>query len=120
MLEPRRSPGRGPVHDKKLNRPALIFCVLVLSAMSLSALAAARVHLYGFDAFGIPLEFALFASTLLGIAVRHHHTLAVALTDPGGITASKLLFTGFKFGPGFHRQSMHQRKPQIICRSAVA
>ncbi|HEV7394682.1 MAG TPA: hypothetical protein VGO08_23810, partial [Burkholderiales bacterium] len=48
------------MHDKKLNRPALIFCVLVLSAMSLSALAAARVHLYGLDVFGIPLEFALF------------------------------------------------------------
>ena len=30
--------------------------------------------------FGIPLEFVLFAATLLGVALFHHHTLAVALT----------------------------------------
>ena len=42
----------------------------------------------------IPLEFLLFAATLLGVAVFHHHTLKVALTGLACITAYKL-FTGF-------------------------
>ena len=33
--------------------------------------------------FGIPVPFILFALTLLGVAVLHHHTLAVALTGLG-------------------------------------
>jgi Na+/H+ antiporter NhaD/arsenite permease-like protein len=42
----------------------------------------------------IPIEFILFALTLLGVAVFHHHTLKVALTGLAGITAYKL-FAGF-------------------------
>jgi Na+/H+ antiporter NhaD/arsenite permease-like protein len=42
----------------------------------------------------IPVEFILFAATLLGVALFHHHTLAVALTGLVCITAYKL-FTGF-------------------------
>jgi len=47
-----------------------------------------------------PVEFILFAATLLGVALFHHHTLAVALTGLGTITAFKLFFTGFHAGPG--------------------
>ena len=32
--------------------------------------------------FGIPLDFILFAATLLGVALFHRHTLAVALLRP--------------------------------------
>ena len=34
----------------------------------------------GFQPFGIPFEFLLFAATLLGVALFHHRTLQVALT----------------------------------------
>jgi len=37
--------------------------------------------------FGIPVDFLLFAATLLGVAVFHHHTLRVALTGVAAIVA---------------------------------
>lgn len=54
----------------------------------------------GLAVFGIPLEFILFAATLLGVALFHHHTLKVALTGLASIVTYKLLVTGFKTGPG--------------------
>jgi Na+/H+ antiporter NhaD/arsenite permease-like protein len=50
--------------------------------------------------FGIPVDFILFALTLLGVALFHHHTLPVALTGLGAIVLYKLIFTGFKYGAG--------------------
>jgi Na+/H+ antiporter NhaD/arsenite permease-like protein len=50
---------------------------------------------------GIPFEFLLFAATLAGVAVFHHHTLRVALIGLASILAYKFLVIGFKFGPGF-------------------
>lgn len=47
-----------------------------------------------------PVDFILFALTLLGVAVFHHHTLLVALSGLGIITLYKLAFTGFAAGPG--------------------
>jgi Na+/H+ antiporter NhaD/arsenite permease-like protein len=52
------------------------------------------------ELFGIPVDFILFGLTLLGVALFHHKTLQVALTGLGTITLYKLLFTGFKTGPG--------------------
>ena len=49
---------------------------------------------------GIPVEFLLFACTLLGVAILHAHTLRVALTGLAVITAYKLAFPGFDQGPG--------------------
>src|SRR4051795_8557728 len=49
---------------------------------------------------GIPIEFILFALTLLGVALFHHHTLPVALTGLATIVLYKLVFTGFKYGAG--------------------
>jgi Na+/H+ antiporter NhaD/arsenite permease-like protein len=51
--------------------------------------------------YGIPLDFILFGLTLLGVALFHHHTLAVALSGLVAIVVYKLAFTGFKFGAGF-------------------
>ena len=45
--------------------------------------------------FGIPLDFILFAFTLLGVALFHHHTLKVAVTGLVVITLYKLLFGNF-------------------------
>ena len=50
--------------------------------------------------FGIPVDFILFALTLLGVALFHHHTLHVALTGLAAIMVYKLVLTGFKAGPG--------------------
>jgi Na+/H+ antiporter NhaD/arsenite permease-like protein len=50
---------------------------------------------------GIPLDFALFAATLLGIALFHHRTLEVALSGLAAIILYKLTFAGFREGAGF-------------------
>ncbi len=49
---------------------------------------------------GIPVDFILFALTLLGVALFHAHTLWVALTGLAVIAGYKILFTGFKHGAG--------------------
>jgi Na+/H+ antiporter NhaD/arsenite permease-like protein len=49
---------------------------------------------------GIPLDFVLFALTLLGVALFHHHTLRVAVTGMVVIAAYKLLFGDFAGVPG--------------------
>jgi Na+/H+ antiporter NhaD/arsenite permease-like protein len=50
--------------------------------------------------FGIPVDFILFALTLLGVALFHHKTLQVALGGLAAIVVYKLVFTGFKHGAG--------------------
>ena len=57
--------------------------------------------------FGVPFDFLLFASTLLGIALFHRHTLSIALAGLCIITAYKLAFTGFKDGAGFVGLGLH-------------
>ena len=49
---------------------------------------------------GIPLDFILFASTLLGVALFHHHTLKAAVIGLLVITFYKLLFGNFAGTPG--------------------
>ena len=48
--------------------------------------------------FGIPVEFILFALTLIGVALLHRHTLQVALAGLTAIVVYKLGFTGFNSG----------------------
>ncbi|WP_295002295.1 citrate transporter [uncultured Dechloromonas sp.] len=61
-----------------------------------SAFAAGSLPTVG----GIPIDFILFALTLLGVALFHHATLYVALTGLVTISLYKILFTGFKTGLG--------------------
>ena len=49
--------------------------------------------------FGVPVDFVLFALTLLGVALFHHHTLRVALAGLATITLFKILFTGSRPAP---------------------
>src|SRR4051812_19308214 len=63
---------------------------------------------------GIPVDFILFALTLLGVALFHHFTLQVALTGLAAIVAYKLLFTGFKFGAGFSGLVLHMQHEWVI------
>lgn len=60
---------------------------------------------------GIPLDFILFALTLLGVALFHHHTLAVALTGLAVITLYKLAlgdFSGVAGPPGLANLLAHE------------
>jgi Na+/H+ antiporter NhaD/arsenite permease-like protein len=79
-----------------LLRPAFIATILLTSSGSAFAADAAA----GPAVFGIPVEFILFALTLLGVALFHNQTLRVGLTGLAVITAYKLLFTGFRAVPG--------------------
>jgi Na+/H+ antiporter NhaD/arsenite permease-like protein len=56
---------------------------------------------------GIPFDFVLFALTLLGVAMFHHHTLKVALIGAAVITLYQFVFAGFKEGPGFGGLAAH-------------
>ncbi|MGH8663867.1 MAG: SLC13 family permease, partial [Burkholderiales bacterium] len=64
--------------------------------------------------FGIPVDFVLFALTLLGVGIFHHHTLAVALTGLTVIIAYKLGFTGFNTGPGLAGLGAHFAHEWVI------
>ena len=57
--------------------------------------------------FGIPVDFILFAATLIGVALFHHHVLKVALAGMAVIAAYKSVFTGFKAGPGLAGFGLH-------------
>jgi Na+/H+ antiporter NhaD/arsenite permease-like protein len=65
-------------------------------------------------AMGVPLDFILFALTLAGVALFHHHTLQVALTGLAVITLYKLGFNGFKAGPGLGGLAEHLRHEWVI------
>ena len=62
----------------------------------------------------IPIDFILFALTLLGVALFHRHTLQVALTGLAAVTLYKLLVTGFKAGPGLAGLGAHLAHEWVI------
>jgi len=68
-----------------------------LMLMGVSAFAAAAE---GPSIAGIPIEFILFAATLVGVALFHNQTFYVALTGLTAIALYKMAFTGFKTGTG--------------------
>ncbi len=82
---------------------------LVLSGVSLPACAGELIMVAG-----IPLDFILFALTLLGVALFHHYTLYVGLTGMVTITLYKLIFTGFKWGDGFYGLAVHFQHEWVI------
>ena len=82
-----------------LPRVASVAAILLTASASASAAGGAAAPA-GPSLFGIPLDFILFALTLLGVALFHNHTLRVGLTGLAVITAYKLAFTGFRGIPG--------------------
>src|SRR5688572_5622159 len=63
---------------------------------------------------GVPIDFVLFALTLLGVALFHRHTLQVALIGMAVIVVYKLAFTGFKTGPGLGGLALHMAHEWVI------
>ena len=81
---------------EKNSMPALRHLALLpLAIFALPAFAASGPALAG-----IPVDFILFALTLLGVALLHNHTFYVALTGLATVSLYKILFTGFKTGVG--------------------
>lgn len=63
---------------------------------------------------GVPVDFWLFGLTLVGVALFHHHTLAVALSGLAAIVVYKLAFTGFKFGTGLTGLGLHLQHEWVL------
>jgi Na+/H+ antiporter NhaD/arsenite permease-like protein len=61
----------------------------------------------GLAPFGVPLEFVLFAITLLGVALFHKYTLQVGLGGLFAVLVYKFAFTGFAHGEGFAGMGLH-------------
>ena len=81
-------------------RPALRLVLLSLAFLTLPAWSADGAVPEGPAVMGIPVEFILFALTLLGVALFHNYTFYVGLTGMFTIALYKIVFTGFKTGAG--------------------
>src|SRR3954468_9159388 len=90
---------------------------MLLAAFVSSAAAAPATGSYSAHpvfVFGIPVDFILFGSTLLGVAIFHHKTLQVALTGLAVVTVYKLFFTGFRQGDGFSGLVLQMQHEWVI------
>lgn len=87
---------------------------MLLNALASSAAAAADATAQGLTLAGIPVAFFLFALTLLGVAIFHHHTLRVALVGLAAITVYKLVFTTFAGVPGFAGLLQHLAHEWVV------
>ena len=92
MHDHRRSRAQG---SRPWIRGAVVAATALVAPLAFAATASGPP-----EVLGIPVDFILFALTLLGVALFHHHTLRVALIGLATITVYKLAFTGFKTGDG--------------------
>ncbi len=88
--------------------------LLGLLALFAAPLALAAPGAEGPTVAGIPVDFILFAATLLGVALFHHHVLQVALTGLATIATYKILFTGFKAGAGVAGFGLHMAHEWVL------
>ncbi|MBL8408378.1 MAG: citrate transporter, partial [Candidatus Accumulibacter sp.] len=68
----------------------------------------------GSEVLGIPVEFILFAATLLGVALFHHRVLQVALTGLVVIALYKIAVTGFRTGAGLGGFAGHMAHEWVL------
>ena len=95
-----------PHASSKHHKQTLINSGLLLLA-ALVTIVAGTPAADGRAFLGIPVDFILFALTLLGVALMHEQTLKVALTGLAVIVLYKLALTGFKTGPGLAGLATH-------------
>jgi Na+/H+ antiporter NhaD/arsenite permease-like protein len=94
---------------------AFAVCLLVSGgAAATPETGAGAAQSEGPSLYGIPLEFGLFAATLLGVALFHHRTFLVAVTGLAAIILYKFVFTGFAAGPGVDGLFAHLWHERII------
>ena len=95
--------------------PALRFMVPLIAVVFPTATWAATGSLPEPPALaGIPIDFILFAVTLLCVALFHHHTLKVAVIGLAAITLFKILFSPFAEGPGLSGLLEHVRHEWVL------
>ncbi|MCC7484444.1 MAG: citrate transporter [Burkholderiales bacterium] len=108
------------MHDRQVGERArgAAVVVRVLAAMSLAGAPAIAIAAAAAAeppaVLGIPVDFILFAATLIGVALFHQHTLRVALIGLASIVAYKLLFAGFKTGTGLGALVSHLQHEWVI------
>lgn len=95
----RRVPALATPATRPLNQS---LALLLLALVPLPALA-----FDGPSLAGIPVDFILFALTLIGVALFHHHTLRVAVAGLVVITVYKVLLSPFPEGAGLHGFAGH-------------
>ena len=88
-------------HKQTLINSGLLLLAALVSIVASTPAADGRAFL------GVPVDFILFALTLLGVALMHEQTLKVALTGLAVIVLYKLALTGFKTGPGLPGLALH-------------
>jgi Na+/H+ antiporter NhaD/arsenite permease-like protein len=81
-------------------RSAALAVSAVLALLAAPAFGAGEGVAPGPAVLGIPVDFILFALTLLGVALFHHYVLQVALAGLAVIATYKILFAPFRTGPG--------------------
>jgi Na+/H+ antiporter NhaD/arsenite permease-like protein len=79
---------------------------ILLFVATIGAAIAARL--------GVPIEFAAFGLTLVGVALFHRHTLFVALAGLIAVSLYKVVFTGFKTGDGFAGLALHLAHEWVV------
>lgn len=82
------------------HRLVMVWVSVLLSLLAPAAFAAGAATGAAPSLFGIPIEFILFALTLLGVALFHNQTFYVALAGVSAVAVYKIAFTGFKTGAG--------------------
>jgi len=93
---------------------AHLLAVTTIFAIGLGISGLAMAAPAGAALLGIPVDFILFALTLLGVALFHNYTLQVALTGLAAILGYKFLLVGFKYGPGFSGFMAHMGHEWVI------
>ncbi|MEW5770914.1 MAG: citrate transporter [Pseudomonadota bacterium] len=96
--------------NPRRTRIALGLPLALLSALPAHAASAGALP----SVLGIPIDFILFAATLLGVALFHHHTLRVALTGLAVISLYKIGFTGFHEGTGVMGWLAHMQHEWVV------
>ena len=68
----------------------------------------------------IPVEFLIFGLTLLGVALFHRHTLAIALLGLAAVTAYKVAYAGFDGQAGVLGLQWHLQEEWVILANLFA
>lgn len=89
-------------------------CAAGILALLAAPLALAAPGAEGPTVAGIPVDFILFAATLLCVAMFHHYVLPIALTGAATIATYKILFTGFKTGVGVAGFGLHMAHEWVL------
>ena len=104
--------------------PLRLSATILAAAAALSAFPfraqAAGAGFTPLEIAGIPVDFLLFAATLLGVAIFHNRTLQVSLTGLAAITLYKLVFAGFKTGTGFAGLAGHIAHEWVVLANLFA